>query len=214
MIGSDRIRTEALDSCFDAFSSREPVSTHGSSPRACFARKRSSDGSDCKVLMAAIDRRYHRCFRSMRPGSGKSARPRSIGPIRLRLDGSFGFFYFGQRKTLVYIPVGRCNFRWPGLSVHRGNWTMRSLASALAAGTLLIASFSPGHAEQDTLLQQVKKNGVIRVCQAAYPPFNTKNPQTNEWEGLNVDLVNEIAAFLSVKIENIDTSFPALIPSL
>src|SRR6185437_11873344 len=25
--GSDRIRTEALDSCFDAFSSREPVST-------------------------------------------------------------------------------------------------------------------------------------------------------------------------------------------
>jgi hypothetical protein len=27
-------------SCFDAFSSREPVSTHGSSPRACFARKR------------------------------------------------------------------------------------------------------------------------------------------------------------------------------
>jgi 3-oxoacyl-[acyl-carrier protein] reductase len=27
MIGSDRIRTEALDSCFDAFSSREPVPT-------------------------------------------------------------------------------------------------------------------------------------------------------------------------------------------
>ncbi|QUS38489.1 hypothetical protein RPMA_06320 [Tardiphaga alba] len=27
MIGSDRIRTEALDSCFDAFSSREPEST-------------------------------------------------------------------------------------------------------------------------------------------------------------------------------------------
>jgi hypothetical protein len=41
IIGSDKIRPEALDSCFDAFSSREPVSTHGSSPRACFARKRS-----------------------------------------------------------------------------------------------------------------------------------------------------------------------------
>src|ERR1700730_3806258 len=27
MIGSDSIRTDALDSCFDAFSSREPVST-------------------------------------------------------------------------------------------------------------------------------------------------------------------------------------------
>ena len=27
MIGSDWIRTEALDFCFDAFSSREPIST-------------------------------------------------------------------------------------------------------------------------------------------------------------------------------------------
>ncbi|MDE2244502.1 MAG: hypothetical protein KGK01_19375, partial [Bradyrhizobium sp.] len=34
-------RNGTLDSCFDAFSLREPVSTHGSSLRACFARKRS-----------------------------------------------------------------------------------------------------------------------------------------------------------------------------
>jgi ABC-type amino acid transport substrate-binding protein len=91
---------------------------------------------------------------------------------------------------------------------------MRSVASALVAGAMLIASFGPGHADQDTLLQQVKKNGVIRVCQASYPPFNTKNPQSGEWEGLNVDIINEIAALLSVKVENVDTSFPTLIPSL
>src|SRR5947199_6321873 len=30
-----------LSVLFDAFSSREPVSTRGSSPRACFARKRA-----------------------------------------------------------------------------------------------------------------------------------------------------------------------------
>jgi hypothetical protein len=35
-------RNGALVSCFDAFSSREPVSTPGSSPRACFAGKRSN----------------------------------------------------------------------------------------------------------------------------------------------------------------------------
>jgi len=58
---------------------------------------------------------------------------------------------------------------------------MRSVASALVAGAMLIASFGPGHADQDTLLQQIKKNGVIRVCQAAYPPYNVKNPQTGEW---------------------------------
>ncbi len=36
--GSDSIRTEALFCCFDVFSLREPISTPGSSPRACFAR--------------------------------------------------------------------------------------------------------------------------------------------------------------------------------
>jgi len=38
LVGADRIRTDqALNLYFDAFSSREPVSTPGSSPRACFA---------------------------------------------------------------------------------------------------------------------------------------------------------------------------------
>jgi ABC-type amino acid transport substrate-binding protein len=87
--------------------------------------------------------------------------------------------------------------------------------TAFAACSILIASIGSGRADQpDTLLQQIKKNGVMRVCQAAYPPYNVKNPQSGEWEGLNVDLVKEIAAFLSVKIEDVDTAFPALSPSL
>jgi ABC-type amino acid transport substrate-binding protein len=87
--------------------------------------------------------------------------------------------------------------------------------TAFAACSILIASFGASHAQQqDTLLQQIKKNGVMRVCQGAYPPYNVKNPQTGEWEGLNVDLMKEIAGFLSVKIEDVDSSFPTLIPSL
>jgi ABC-type amino acid transport substrate-binding protein len=89
------------------------------------------------------------------------------------------------------------------------------LATALAAFSVLIASFGTGYAEpQDALLQQFKKNGVMRVCQAPYPPYNVKNPLSGEWEGLNVDIVKQIAALLSVKIENIDSSFSTLIPSL
>lgn len=87
--------------------------------------------------------------------------------------------------------------------------------TAFLACSVLIASFGPGKADQqDALLQQIKKNGVIRVCQAAYPPYNVKNPQSGDWEGLNVDIVKQIAAFLSVKIENVDSSFATLIPSL
>lgn len=89
------------------------------------------------------------------------------------------------------------------------------LVTALVACSVLILSLGQGKAEQqDILLQQIKKNGVIRVCQAAYPPYNIKNPQSGEWEGLNVDIVKQIAAFLSVKIENVDSSFATLIPSL
>jgi hypothetical protein len=50
----ERVRFElnydrALSFCFDAFSSREPLSTPGSRPRACFARKRSK----VRVLLSA-----------------------------------------------------------------------------------------------------------------------------------------------------------------
>lgn len=85
--------------------------------------------------------------------------------------------------------------------------------TALIACSVLIASFGTSQAS-DGLLQQIKKNGVLRVCQAAYPPFNVKNPQSGEWEGLNVDIVKEIAAGLSVKIENVDSTFSTLIPSI
>lgn len=87
--------------------------------------------------------------------------------------------------------------------------------TALLGCLVLIASLGSSKAEQqDQLLQQIKKNGVMRVCQAPYPPYNVKNPQSGEWEGLNVDIVKEIAGFLSVKIENVDSSFSTLVPSL
>jgi ABC-type amino acid transport substrate-binding protein len=92
--------------------------------------------------------------------------------------------------------------------------TMRFLLTALVACLVSLGVSGSSRAEQDTLLQQIKKNGLIRICQAPYPPYNVKNPQTGDWEGLNVDLVKEIAAVLSVKIENIDSSFSTLIPSL
>lgn len=87
--------------------------------------------------------------------------------------------------------------------------------TALLGCLVLIASLGSSKAEQqDQLLQQIKKNGVMRVCQAPYPPYNVKNPQSGEWEGLNVDIVKEIAGFLSVKIDDVDSSFSTLVPSL
>ena len=102
-----------------------------------------------------------------------------------------------------------------GPSLLRQRKTMLFLLTALVVCLVSVGSLGSSRAQQqDTLLQQIKKNGSIRICQAPYPPYNVKNPQTGDWEGLNVDLVKEIATVLSVKIENIDSSFSALIPSL
>src|SRR5579864_6646813 len=69
-------------------------------------------------------------------------------------------------------------------------------------------------AEPDSLLSQIKSRGSIVICEAAYPPYNVKNPKTGDWEGLDVDLEAEIAKDLGVKIQRVDTSFAALIPSI
>ena len=91
-------------------------------------------------------------------------------------------------------------------------WTI-AFATALfvAAG---LAAAPAAHAEPDSLLQQIKDRGAIRVCEAAYPPYNVKNPKTSEWEGLDVDLAVELAKTLGVKLEHVDVSFSTLIPSL
>lgn len=66
----------------------------------------------------------------------------------------------------------------------------------------------------DELLQQIKARGVLRVCQSPYTPYNVKDPMTNEWSGINVEIIKAVAADLKVKIEDVDSTFPTVIPSL
>src|SRR5271155_126122 len=91
---------------------------------------------------------------------------------------------------------------------------MHRLLASLLGISFLATSANIAHAQDDVLLQEIKQRGVLRVCQAPYPPYNTKNPKSGEWEGSNVEIVQEIARFLNVKIEDVDSSFSTLIPSL
>ncbi|HVZ44110.1 MAG TPA: ABC transporter substrate-binding protein [Ramlibacter sp.] len=75
------------------------------------------------------------------------------------------------------------------------------------------ASFAAAAAQGD-LLQRVKQEGTLRVCDAAYPPYNAKDPIKNQWEGLDVDVAEEIAKALNVKLAHVDTSFATLIANL
>ena len=63
---------------------------------------------------------------------------------------------------------------------------------------------------QDSRLDAIQKNGVLRVCTPGdYKPFSLAKPDAT-FEGLDVDLVQSMAKGLGVKVEMVKTSWPKL----
>ena len=92
---------------------------------------------------------------------------------------------------------------------------LRTIMSGLGVAVLVAAvGLVPAMAEQDSLLTKIKEKGVLRVCSAAYTPWNVKNPINNEWEGIVPDVVKEVAEALKVKVEWVDAGFSTIIPSV
>ncbi len=92
--------------------------------------------------------------------------------------------------------------------------TRNGTVAAIALGVLLAAAAATAARAQDDLLKTIKDRGVMRVCDVDYRPWNIKNPATNEWEGINVDLVQIIASQLKVKLEHVDATWATVIPSI
>jgi ABC-type amino acid transport substrate-binding protein len=87
------------------------------------------------------------------------------------------------------------------------------MGGALCLVATLVAGLT-AQAKDDNLLQTIKDRGVMRVCDVDYAPWNVKNPATNQWEGINVDILNEIAGILKVKLEHVDATWATVIPSM
>ncbi|MDB5515965.1 MAG: transporter substrate-binding protein [Tardiphaga sp.] len=65
------------------------------------------------------------------------------------------------------------------------------------------------------LSETIKQAGVVRLTvNSTYAPMEYRDPATNELVGLDIDLANEIAKRLGVKIVWSETPFAELIPSL
>ncbi|WP_046866669.1 transporter substrate-binding domain-containing protein [Microvirga massiliensis] len=92
----------------------------------------------------------------------------------------------------------------------------RRLSVLVAIVTL--AMFSPGThealAQQDQAIKRIKSEGVLRVGIADSAPFAIKNPATNAWEGFNVDMANDLAQSLGVKLQMVDASWATIINGL
>jgi ABC-type amino acid transport substrate-binding protein len=79
---------------------------------------------------------------------------------------------------------------------------------------VIMAAGVVARASDDNLLQTIKTRGVMRVCDVDYAPWNIKNPATNQWEGINVEILGLIAEMLQVKLEHVDATWATVIPSM
>ena len=91
---------------------------------------------------------------------------------------------------------------------------MNRAAIAGALVTLLAQAHVHGANASDDILQSIKSRGVIRTCSVDYAPWNIKNPASNQWEGVNIDLMNVAAGMLKVKVEQVDATWATVIPSV
>ena len=67
----------------------------------------------------------------------------------------------------------------------------------------------------DKSWDQIKEKGELRVglC-AAYPPFESRNEKTGEFEGFDIDLANALGQELGIKATIIDAEWQALLGGL
>lgn len=93
---------------------------------------------------------------------------------------------------------------------------MLSKLTWIAALTLTLASLLGVAQAQQTedLIKAIKDAGVLRAAMAESLPMQFKNPQTSQWEGYNVDMANDLAKALGVKLEVVDATWQTLIPGL
>ena len=84
---------------------------------------------------------------------------------------------------------------------------------SLLAGFVALTSLAAAEAAE--LPTEIKQAGTLRLTvNSTYAPMEYHDPATNELKGLDIDLANELAKRLGVKIVWSETPFAELIPSL
>jgi len=80
--------------------------------------------------------------------------------------------------------------------------------AAVCAAVAIAAFAGPALAQtKESVLAKVKREGVLKVCYAQVTPDSYKDPRTGQWTGVFVDLVNELANWMKVKVEPVEVQF-------
>jgi polar amino acid transport system substrate-binding protein len=91
-------------------------------------------------------------------------------------------------------------------------WKSITKLGSVAALAAVIAS--PGAAQAETVLEKVKREGVLKVCLAQTTPDNYIDPRNGQWTGVFIDILDELATWMKVKIEPVEVQFSTVILAL
>ena len=82
----------------------------------------------------------------------------------------------------------------------------------LAIISLLIISTA---ASAESKLQIIKKNGELRVGTTGdWDPMSMKDPATNKYKGFDIDVMNELAKDLGVKIKFVPAEWKTIVAGI
>ncbi|PWC34541.1 hypothetical protein TSO352_21105 [Azospirillum sp. TSO35-2] len=90
-----------------------------------------------------------------------------------------------------------------------------ALGAALVCAVAAVASPGTATAAEPSRLDAVLAAGTLRVGTTGdYKPFTYLNPQTQTFEGMDIDLAQAMGKALGVKVEFVKTSWSTLMPDL
>jgi len=93
---------------------------------------------------------------------------------------------------------------------------MRIRRLLLSFGLALVAVFgalTTAHAQQENLIDTIKKRGKLQVGFSSFVPWAMRDKQ-GSWVGFEIDVSTKLAQDLGVQLELIPTAWDAIIPSL
>ena len=93
---------------------------------------------------------------------------------------------------------------------------LMTLAAMFAAIAVLAttAPVNPADAQTASALNEIKKNGKLRIGWAVWFPYAYRDSKTRELSGFSIDLGNELGKALGVEVEWVEDSWATLIAGL
>ncbi len=83
----------------------------------------------------------------------------------------------------------------------------------LSLGVLLFLLMGQGLSAQESIIEKIQKEGVIRVGMSTFVPWAMKDKQDN-LIGFEIDVAKKLAQDMGVKIEFVPTAWSGIIPAL